>query len=70
MSDINKKRPVSSRKPTRARSGDAGAANRAPIIAAIGLIVAIVGVGVVGAAGNEDSTPTLRSCPLRRSLNR
>ncbi len=58
MSDINKKRPVSSRKPTRARSGDAGAANRAPIIAAIGLIVAIVGVGVVGAAGNEDSTPT------------
>ncbi|NKB41301.1 MAG: L,D-transpeptidase family protein [Ilumatobacter sp.] len=58
MTDINKKRPVSSRKPARARSGDAGAANRAPIIAAIGLIVAIVGVGVVGAAGNEDSTPT------------
>jgi hypothetical protein len=58
MSDISKQRPVSSRKPARARSGDAGAANRAPIIAAIGLIVAIVGVGVVGAAGNEDSTPT------------
>ncbi|MDA9293096.1 L,D-transpeptidase family protein, partial [bacterium] len=58
MSDISKQHPVSSRKPARARSGDAGAANRAPIIAAIGLIVAIVGVGVVGAAGNEDSTPT------------
>ncbi|MDG2038999.1 MAG: L,D-transpeptidase family protein [Ilumatobacter sp.] len=58
MSDISKQRPVSSRKPARARSGDAGATNRAPIIAAIGLIVAIVGVGVVGAAGNEDSTPT------------
>jgi len=58
MFDIDEQPPDSSRRPARARPGDAGAANRAPIIAATALIAVIVGVGVVGAAGNEESTPT------------
>jgi hypothetical protein len=58
MFDINEQPPVFSREPARARSGDTGAVNRAPIIAATALIAVIVGVGVVGAAGNEDATPT------------
>ena len=58
MFDINEQHPVSSRESAPARPGDAGAANRAPIIAATALIAVIVGVGVVGAAGNEESTPT------------
>ena len=58
MSDIDEQPPVSPRDPAHARPGDAGAANRVPIIAATALIAVIVGVGVVGAAGNEESTPT------------
>ncbi len=42
-------------------AGDAGAVNRAPIVAATALIAVIIGVGVVGAAGGEQqavpSTP-------------
>ncbi len=58
MFDINERPPFASREPSRARPGDAGMANRAPIIAATALIAVIVGVGVVGATGNEDTTST------------
>ena len=43
------------RAPQSTRSGDAGSVTRAPIIAATALIAVIVGVGVVGATGNEQS---------------
>jgi hypothetical protein len=56
--DIDEPGHPSSRHQTRTRSGDAGAANRAPIVAASALIAVIVGVGVVGAAGGEDTAPT------------
>ena len=36
------------------RPGDAGSANRAPIVAATALIAVIIGVGVVGATGDEE----------------
>ncbi len=55
---INEQPPAPSRVPAPARSGDAGAANRAPIIAATALIAVIVGVGVVGATGGEEAIPT------------
>jgi hypothetical protein len=58
MIDINERPPSASHGPSRARPGDAGAANRAPIIAATALLAVIVGVGVVGATGNEDAAPT------------
>ena len=58
MSDIDERPPSARRETSRARPGDAGAANRAPIIAATALIAVIVGVGVVGATGSEDSSPT------------
>jgi len=55
---IDERPPSARRDPSRARPGDAGAVNRAPIIAATALIAVIVGVGVVGAAGNENAAPT------------
>lgn len=58
MFDIDERPPSASRADSRARPGDAGVANRAPIIAATALIAVIVGVGVVGASGNDDATPT------------
>jgi hypothetical protein len=61
MFDINEPAPfpprVPSRDESRADPGDAGVANRAPIIAATALIAVIVGVGVVGAAGDEGTAP-------------
>ena len=48
-------RPAS--RPERVSPGDAGIANRAPIIAATALIAVIVGVGVVGATGKEEAAP-------------
>ncbi len=58
MFDINERPPTPSRGPSRAPTGDAGMANRAPIIAATALLALIVGVGVVGATGNDDTTPS------------
>ena len=51
--------PPSPRAPRSAdRPGDAGLANRAPIVAATALIAVIVGVGVVGATGSENAAPS------------
>ena len=61
MSPINARQPTPRRSAHAARPGDTGAANRAPIVAATALIAVIIGVGVVGATGNEEgaapSTP-------------
>lgn len=58
MFDINEQGPLSPRESASGRSGDTGAANRVPIIAATALIAVIVGVGVVGAAGGDEVAPT------------
>ena len=55
---IDASRPPS-RSPRRAaHPGDAGSANRAPIAAATALIAVIIGVGVVGATGNDEGAAT------------
>lgn len=56
MGPIDSRRPTSRSAAPATRPGDTGAANRAPIVAATALIAVIIGVGVVGATGNEEGT--------------
>jgi hypothetical protein len=61
MGRIDPRRPTPRSSGHATRTGDTGSVNRAPIVAATALIAVIIGVGVVGAAGNEEgaapSTP-------------
>lgn len=60
MHPIDAPRPASRTSRRAAPTGDIGAVNRAPIVAATALVAVIVGVGVVGATGGEeDAAPAM-----------